>query len=326
MKNKQGISLIVLSITILVMAILAATAIIALEDSGIIKRSKDTVAGNNYADEMTRLIVIKNGILTDNLGEITVEEYITELTNKGLIETGRTNNADGSITVTTKTGFEVIISQNGTSDLTLEIEGYTPPTSSNNGNNTGNAGSNGNGNVANGLPGEGEKVLDGFKIAMDEYFWGETVQIEDSDKYNAANPMKPIYDSMQTFEYDANMTWRQWVNSSYNTYGYKILVADGATEGYSGESIVTSDSRSTLGCQVQISSLIIYYNDAACTQLATDEEYIVYHGKICTAQIGLFDLDTKIEDTLNSMVVTVTPFYNIYEKRLPFFVFGYYED
>ena len=81
MKNKQGISLIVLSITILVMAILAATAIIALEDSGIIKRSKDTVTGNNYADEMTRLIVIKNGILTDNLGEITVEEYITELTN-----------------------------------------------------------------------------------------------------------------------------------------------------------------------------------------------------------------------------------------------------
>ena len=42
MQNKKGVSLIVLSITILVMAILAATAIIALEDSGIIGRSKNT--------------------------------------------------------------------------------------------------------------------------------------------------------------------------------------------------------------------------------------------------------------------------------------------
>ena len=84
-KNNKGISLIVLSITILVMAILAATVIIALEDSGIIGRSKNTVKNNNYADEYTRLIVIKNGILTDNLGTITVDEFVTELSNKGII-------------------------------------------------------------------------------------------------------------------------------------------------------------------------------------------------------------------------------------------------
>ena len=119
---KRGISLIVLSITILVMAILAATAIIALEDSGIIGRSKNTVKNNNYAEEYTRLTVIKNGILTDNLGTITLEEYITELTNKGIIETTRTDNADGSVTVTTKSGFEVVLSQNGTSDLNIGLE------------------------------------------------------------------------------------------------------------------------------------------------------------------------------------------------------------
>ena len=77
---------------------------------------------------------------------------------------------------------------------------------------------------------------------MDSYFWGETVQIEDSNKYNAENPMKPVYDSMQSFEYDADMTWRQWVNSSYNTEGYKIVVADGMTEGFSGEYSRVSDS------------------------------------------------------------------------------------
>ncbi|MBR6688996.1 MAG: hypothetical protein IKL68_03155 [Clostridia bacterium] len=123
-KKKRGISLIVLSITILVMAILAATAIISLEDSGIIGRSKDTVKNNNYSEEYTRLQVIKNGILTDNLGTITVDEYITELTNKGLIESEIITNADGSKTVTTKTGLDVIVSQNGPNDLKIIIVGY----------------------------------------------------------------------------------------------------------------------------------------------------------------------------------------------------------
>ena len=131
---KKGISLIVLSITILVMAIIAATVIISLEDSGIIGRAKNTTKNSNYADEYTRLTVIKNGILTDNLGEITVEEYINELDNQGILESGRTNNADGSVTVTTKSGYEVTISQNGTSDLTVEFDGVDDSNDGNNNN------------------------------------------------------------------------------------------------------------------------------------------------------------------------------------------------
>ncbi len=325
MKNKKGISLIVLSITILVMAILAATVIIALEDSGIIKRSKDTVASNNYADEYTRLVVVKNGILTDNLGTITVDEFVTELQNKGII-TSTVNNGDGTKTVTTASGFNVIISQNGTSDLNISIDGYTPPTVANggNGSNTGNNGN--NGNNQNGFPAEGERVLDGFKIVMDSYFWGETVQIEDSNKYNASNPMQPLYDGMESFEYDKNMTWRQWVNSSYNTKGYKIVQAVGISDGFSGEAIVTSDSITSRGYQIHVTDLVVLYMDAACTQLATNEDNAYYHGKICTNPRGLFNLDSKIEDTLNSMVVTVSPFYGKYEKCIPFFVMGYYED
>ena len=103
------------------MAILAATAIIALEDSGIIGRSKNTVNNNNYLDEYTRLQVIKNGILTDNLGEITVDEYITELQNKGLIESGVTTNADGSKSVTTKTGFVANVMQDGESNVIISL-------------------------------------------------------------------------------------------------------------------------------------------------------------------------------------------------------------
>jgi hypothetical protein len=121
--RKQGVSLIVLSITILVMAILAATAIIALEDSGIIGRAKNTVTKQNYAEEYTRLQVIKNGIMTDNLGTITVEEFIIELKDKGIIENNGVLNADGSTTITTVSGNEFTISQEAGSDMTLEYTG-----------------------------------------------------------------------------------------------------------------------------------------------------------------------------------------------------------
>ncbi len=133
---RKGISLIVLSITILVMAILAATAIIALEDSGIIGRSKNTVSKQNYNEEYTRLQVIKNGILTDNLGKITVDAYITELTNKGIIESGVITNADQSKTVTTKSGFNVTISQNGENDINIVFDGITNNNNNNNNNPT----------------------------------------------------------------------------------------------------------------------------------------------------------------------------------------------
>ena len=121
MKTKKGVSLIVLSITILVMAILAATVIIALEDTGIIGRSKNTAAQQNYTQEYTRLQVIKNGILTDNFGEITVAEYIDKLKEKGIIEEGQTTNADSSITVTTKTGFLANLMQDGESNIIISL-------------------------------------------------------------------------------------------------------------------------------------------------------------------------------------------------------------
>ena len=122
MKNNRGISLIVLSITILVMAILAATAIIGLENSGIIVRSKNTVTSQKRQEEYTRLQVIKNGILTDNFGEITVEEYITELKNKGIIEETTTIDKYGNTVAKTKSGLDVYIKQDSSSNLQVSFE------------------------------------------------------------------------------------------------------------------------------------------------------------------------------------------------------------
>ncbi|MBR6613529.1 MAG: hypothetical protein IKK84_02040, partial [Clostridia bacterium] len=121
MNRKKGVSMIVLSITILVMAILAATATISLEDSGIIGRSKSTVSKQNYLQEYERLQTVKNGILANNFGEITVADYIEELKNKGIIENGQQSNPDDSITVVTKTGLVANLIQDGESNIIISL-------------------------------------------------------------------------------------------------------------------------------------------------------------------------------------------------------------
>ena len=123
---RKGISLIVLSITILVMAILAATAIISLEDSGIIGRSKNTVSKQNQQEEYTRLQVIKNGILTDNLGEITADEYIIELQRQGLVEGSATTDEFGNKVIKTKSGLDLYVKQDGSSDIKISFEKIKP--------------------------------------------------------------------------------------------------------------------------------------------------------------------------------------------------------
>ncbi len=187
MKRKQGVSLIVLSITILVMAILAATAIIALEDSGIIGRSKNTVKLQSYNQEYTRLNVIKNGILTDNLGIITLEQYIIELKNRGIIEENVIENADGSRTVKTITGFEVIIAQSGESDLNISIDGYNQ---SNNNSGENNGSNDDDGNVENNTTPE-PPPANAMTFTIDE----------------------------TTYYAEEGMTWGEWVDSRYNTIG-----------------------------------------------------------------------------------------------------------
>ena len=127
MKNKKGVSLIVFSITILVMVILAAAAVITLENSGIIGRSKTAVTSQQKAEEMTRLQVIKNGVLTDKLGEITIADYVAELDKKGVI-TGTSEELEGGIVkVKTTTGLDVYIRQDVTTDLVISFEELSAP-------------------------------------------------------------------------------------------------------------------------------------------------------------------------------------------------------
>ncbi|MBR6689592.1 MAG: hypothetical protein IKL68_06220 [Clostridia bacterium] len=237
MQKNKGISLIVLVITIIVMTILAGAVIITLENTGIIKRSKQATNNNNYADEMTRLTLIKNGILTDNLGKITLDEYITELQNKGIIEPNITTNSDGTKIVKTNTGFEVTLSQNGTSDIEIIVNGHL--SAGNNGSDSsGNNNENGNATVIYKLSG----------------LW----KFKDTINYNGLNDFYPINFTMKdmsgseigVFESDSALYYTLYwegLRSDENVYTYMEgeWVNYISSSEYSIEEIKTIDLGST---------------------------------------------------------------------------------
>ena len=98
MKNKKGISLIVLVITILVMIILAGVVIVSLQDSNPIDKAKEAVKATDlstYKEELQMNILnamVKNpDIKKSNINESTWEEikkYIPsmKLEHKGKFE------------------------------------------------------------------------------------------------------------------------------------------------------------------------------------------------------------------------------------------------
>ncbi len=235
---KKGISLIVLVITIIVMTILATAVIVTLENTNLTNKSKTAVNKNNYAQEITRLEVIKNGILTDNLGKITIAEYIAELTNKGIIVGTVTDNANGSKTFTTDTGAEVTVTQNGSRDLLIEIAGYEQ------GNNSGNEGGDDTEEVA------GENQLNGTWIFNEEIsyhnylgynevnftsngvsyigmnLWDETTTTPTGNTvynygigYNTTEPVITNYWAVMAFSYGINGAG-VWSSDAYRTVNF----------------------------------------------------------------------------------------------------------
>ena len=210
MRMKKGISLIVLVITIIVMVILAGAVIITLENTDLIKHSKQATNKTNYSQEITRLEVLKNGILTDNLGKITLEEYVAELTNKGMIEGTPVDNADGSKTVKMTSGAEVKLTQDGPRNILIEIAGYTE------------------GNNDNTMPNEPTKAIITFTIN------GNTYQAEEGmtwAEYRTSGlnveQGKPITEDSPPLEYISD--------------GITVCVPAGFTVRYNGTAVVYGD-------------------------------------------------------------------------------------
>ena len=82
MNKKRGVSLLVLSITIVVMAILATTAIMSLEDTGVVETSKDAIKTSNKTTVQERLENLKNTYIVDNFGNANITGFVEFLLEK----------------------------------------------------------------------------------------------------------------------------------------------------------------------------------------------------------------------------------------------------
>ncbi len=103
MNKKRGVSMIVLSITILVMAILAATAIAFLEDTDIINRARKNTKANNL-DQVKEIVKIAwNNANSKSL--VTLED-LENAVNNAIVE----NNIDTSVYNVIVTEDEVFVS------------------------------------------------------------------------------------------------------------------------------------------------------------------------------------------------------------------------
>ncbi len=116
-KNKKynnGITLIALVITIIVLLILAAVTINTLTgENGIITRASQAAEQTEIAEEKEAIGVAYAGVLADNNGNgVSAEELQEELENNGYNATV-VDNGDGTLTVTFESGREYTIDENG---------------------------------------------------------------------------------------------------------------------------------------------------------------------------------------------------------------------
>ena len=121
MKNKKAISLIVLVITIIVMAILAATVIITLSNTNIINEAQKAKENANKATEKEALsVALAEWKIVERNGTKTFEEFMKEKFG----EENVTKTSDEEVTVAMESGNKYETKTDGTIENEIAIGSY----------------------------------------------------------------------------------------------------------------------------------------------------------------------------------------------------------
>ncbi len=119
-KRNDGITLIALVITIIILLILAGVTIAALTgDNGILGRATDAREQTDVAEEKEKVVLAAQAALIDNNGKEILEQYLnSELENnfgenKYSLEEGQNNGEQGFIVTITDTGRRYFVNKNG---------------------------------------------------------------------------------------------------------------------------------------------------------------------------------------------------------------------
>ena len=121
-QKNQGITLIALVITIIVLLILAGTVIyLGLEDDGLFKRAQDSTLIYGVERVKEEMEIVKGNVLIDNLGKLNKDDFFDGLIDEGIVESKDDiiDNGDNTYDVTTKEDyvFEIIIKDDGNIDI-----------------------------------------------------------------------------------------------------------------------------------------------------------------------------------------------------------------
>ena len=127
-KEKKGITLIALVITIIVLLILAGVTIATLTgENGILTRASEASEQTQIGEEKEAIGVAYNGVMADTEGNgVNATDLQEELRNNGYNNATVTDNGDGTLTVTFESGNKYTIDSTG--NITGPTNGEeTPP-------------------------------------------------------------------------------------------------------------------------------------------------------------------------------------------------------
>ena len=125
LRNKNGITLIALVITIIVLLILAGVSIAMLTgDNGIIKRAENAAETSKIEEMREKLEMAKMAVFVDGQGKYDSEKYWDRIEDEGIIVDKATDildNGNGTYKVTTTPGYMFLITLYPNKEKTEEI-------------------------------------------------------------------------------------------------------------------------------------------------------------------------------------------------------------
>ena len=111
-KDAEGITLVALVVTIIILLILAGTAInLTLGEDGIFRKALESADRYKAEEIIEKIEMIKANTVIDNKGEFNIDDFLDNLVEEGIVGSREeiTDNGNGTYTIVTDEGYVIDI-------------------------------------------------------------------------------------------------------------------------------------------------------------------------------------------------------------------------
>ncbi len=112
MKNRreQGITLIALVITMIIIFILAGVSLLVFGKNGLVETAKEAALAQKIAEYKTLIDSVKARVAIKNEGNVPIDKFLDELKKQEVVNDSQIkDNGDGSYTITPEPGIDIIV-------------------------------------------------------------------------------------------------------------------------------------------------------------------------------------------------------------------------